>query len=72
MNFGIEPATAIAISKLDSENGVLADFHSSFTAGHEPGISARQNLETMAMCEMMIRSLQQRTVKREELDEFSS
>lgn len=68
-NFGVEPASGIEIPKVDSENGVLADFHAYITEGREPGISARHNLETMAMCEMMVRSIQRgATVRREELD----
>jgi hypothetical protein len=38
--------------------------------GIEPGISAKNNLETMAACEMMVRSITGgRTVRREELQE---
>jgi predicted dehydrogenase len=73
VNFGVEPATEVPIPKLDSETGVLADFHDYVTNGREPGISARHNLETMAMCEMMVRSIrQQRMVKREELENIST
>jgi predicted dehydrogenase len=69
VNFGVSPATQVEIPSLDSENGVLADFHAYVTEGREPGISARQNLETMAMCEMMVRSIQRgTTVRRDELE----
>jgi predicted dehydrogenase len=68
-NFGVEPTTEIPVPTIDSEAGVLADFHDYITTGREPGIAARQNLETMAMCEMMVRSiLERRTVRREELE----
>ncbi len=69
VNFEVRPAVPIPIPVVDSELGVLADFHRYVADGREPGISARQNLETMAMCEMMVRSIQRGTcVKREELD----
>ena len=52
------------------EPGVLEDFHRYVVDGVEPGISARRNLEVMAICEMMVRSAEQRrTVTREELAE---
>ncbi len=70
VNFGVCPATAVAIPSLDSETGVLADFHAYVSEGKEPGISVRHNLETMAMCEMMVRSITRGvTVRREELEQ---
>jgi predicted dehydrogenase len=70
VNFGVCPATAVAIPSLDSETGVLADFHAYVSEGKEPGISVRHNLETMAMCEMMVRSITRGvTVLREELEQ---
>jgi len=69
VNFGVEPATVVPIPARDSELGVLADFHAYITGGREPGISVQRNLETMALCEMMVRSIQEkRTVRREELE----
>lgn len=48
--------------------GVMLDFCRYIRDGIEPGISVRNNLETMAACEMMVRSIQlNRTVEREEL-----
>jgi predicted dehydrogenase len=60
----LEPAPSLP------EAGVLADFHRYVTTGVEPGISARHNLEVMALCELTVRScLQARRVTREELDD---
>jgi predicted dehydrogenase len=48
---------------------MLADFHAYVSAGIEPGISGYQNLETMALCEMTVRSAQEnRPVRRKELE----
>lgn len=70
VNFGVRPPVRLPLPQADSEHGVLADFHAYVTAGREPGISAARNLETMAMCEMMVRSIQRGgTVWRDELDE---
>jgi len=44
---------------LDPEPGLpalLLDFYTYVTGGPEPGISGFQNLETMAACEMLVRS----------------
>lgn len=69
VNFGVCPPTPVPIPVRDSESGVLADFHAYVVDGREPGISVRRNLETMAMCEMMVRSIQLgRTVRRDELE----
>lgn len=68
VNFGEGPAREIAIPSFCSEERMLADFHDYVTTGREPGISGYRNLETMALCEMAVRSaLETRTVKREEL-----
>jgi hypothetical protein len=41
------------------------------TQGREPGISAANNLQTMAACEMMVRSIrEQRAVRRVELTDL--
>ena len=43
-----------------SEQGVVDDWYRYITAGVEPGISGRNNLETLAVCEMAVRSATQR------------
>lgn len=69
VNFGDGPVREIAIPPFCSEERLLADFRDYVVTGREPGISGRNNLETMALCEMTVRSvLEKRTVKREELD----
>lgn len=51
-----------------SEQGVADDFHRYIAAGTEPGISGRNNLRTLAVCEMLVRSATLgRTVERGEL-----
>lgn len=68
VNFGETPASPIPIPAVCSEEAVLADFHDYVARGHEPGISGRRNLETMALCEMVVRSVRERrTILREEL-----
>lgn len=55
------------------EYDLLRDFHTYITQGIEPGISARQNLEVMAACEMVVRSAEMRRwVHRRELDRQGS
>ncbi len=39
-----------------SEQGVVDDWYRYITTGEEPGISGRRNLETLAVCEMVVRS----------------
>ncbi len=52
-----------------SEQGVADDFHRYIAEGAEPGISGRNNLQTLAVCEMLVRSARERRpVEREELD----
>ncbi len=52
-----------------SEQGVADDFHRYVAEGIEPGISGRNNLQTLAVCEMLVRSArEQRPVERAELD----
>jgi predicted dehydrogenase len=51
-----------------TEQGVADDFHRYITDGTEPGISGRQNLNTLAVCEMLVRSATLgRPVTRDEL-----
>jgi predicted dehydrogenase len=69
VNFGQCPVQEIAIPAFCSEVRMLADFRDYVTTGCEPGISGYRNLETMALCEMTVRSaLEKRTVRREELN----
>jgi predicted dehydrogenase len=68
--FGTRPETVIPYEPSRGETDLLVDFHAYITAGIEPGISVRNNLETMAACEMMVRSIREgRTVRRQELGE---
>ncbi|HEX2036064.1 MAG TPA: Gfo/Idh/MocA family oxidoreductase [Chloroflexota bacterium] len=39
-----------------SEQAVVDDWYAYITTGTEPGISGRRNLETLAVCEMVVRS----------------
>jgi predicted dehydrogenase len=52
-----------------SEQGVADDFYRYIAEGVEPGISGRTNLQTLAVCEMLVRSARERRpVDRDELD----
>jgi predicted dehydrogenase len=55
--FGTRPAQIVPRVEAPGQAGVLADFHRYITQGVEPGISARNNLQVMAMCEMMVRAI---------------
>ncbi|MBE7211727.1 MAG: Gfo/Idh/MocA family oxidoreductase [Gluconacetobacter diazotrophicus] len=67
-NWERPPAEEIPLAGDFGEAGVLADFHRYVVDGVEPGISARRNLEVMAMCELTVRSVEEkRTVRRDEL-----
>jgi predicted dehydrogenase len=67
--FGTRPVIEVATQEGANEPALLRDFWLYVCDGIEPGISARNNLETMAACEMMVRSItQKRTVRREELN----
>jgi predicted dehydrogenase len=67
--FGSRPTQPVAFEEAHGESDLLGDFHRYITDRIEPGTSVRSNLETMAACEMMVRSItQRRTVRREELD----
>jgi predicted dehydrogenase len=68
-NFGTRPIVSVPLEEDLNERGLLRDFHAYITTGREPAVSVRQNLETMALCEMTVRSLTgQRTCRRQELD----
>ena len=67
--FGSRPIQEVAFEPASGEADLLRDFRRYITEGVEPGTSVRNNLETMAACEMMVRSItQKRTVRREELN----
>lgn len=66
--FASRPMVEVPHEPGEGEKDVLRDFHRYITTGVEPGISVANNLETMAMCEMMARSVTfGRRVLREEL-----
>jgi predicted dehydrogenase len=67
--FGVTPTTPVAPEKGQGEADLLRDFHAYIVDGVEPGISVANNLETMAACEMMVRSItNQKTCHRSELN----
>ena len=67
--FGTRPVVDVQPEPAHGEADLLRDFYRYVTQGVEPGISARNNLETMAACEMMVRSITQaRTARRTELE----
>lgn len=67
--FGSRPQVVVQREPDRSLENLLLDFHTYATAGVEPGISVRNNLETMAACEIMVRSItERRTVRRAELE----
>ena len=66
--FGTRPISPVPMEVAHGEPDLLRDFHAYISAGIEPGISVRNNLETMAACEMMVRSITtNRTCRRQEL-----
>jgi predicted dehydrogenase len=68
-NFQNTPLVEVTPEPGNGEADVLRDFRAYILQGVEPGISVRNNLETMAACEMMVRSISQhRTCRRAELD----
>lgn len=67
--FGTRPLRPVEPEPSDGEGDLLRDFHRYIVEGIEPGISVRNNLETMAACEMMVRSIRlDRPVSRAELE----
>lgn len=71
--FGSRPQVAIKLDSNHALDNMLRDFHAYVSNGIEPGISVRNNLETMAACELMVRSItEHRTVSRVELDKTSA
>lgn len=68
-NFQKLDPVVVEQEEAENEGGVLRSFREWLTEGKEPGISAKNNLETMACCEMMVRSVNKgRFVERGELD----
>lgn len=66
--FGLSEPIAVQTTDGLGEDGVLRDFHAYITQGKEPGISGNNNLEVMAMCQMVVLSIREnRTVERAEL-----
>ena len=64
-----EPQPVDVPARQASEQGVADDFHRFIAEGVEPGISGRNNLQTLAVCEMLVRSARERRpVERAELD----
>lgn len=68
--FGTRPIIDVPKAPSQGEADLLRDFRAYILKRREPGISARNNLETMAACEMMVRSITAaRRCTREELDQ---
>ncbi len=68
VNFGVAPVVPVSPDETEDERDLLRDFRAWLDGGPEPGISARNNLETMACCEMMVRSLESgRPIRRAQL-----
>lgn len=68
-NFGTSPVTQVTPIETENESDLLRDFRGWLDGGPEPGISARNNLETMACCEMMVRSIENGcSISRSDLD----
>lgn len=67
--FGVCPEEKVPLEEAHGEADLLRDFYTYIHQGVEPGVSVRNNLETMAACEMMVRSIaQRRECFRKELD----
>lgn len=67
--FGTRPLTSVPLEEAHGEADLLRDFYRYVQEGNEPGVSVRHNLETMAACEMMVRSItERRECFRKELD----
>jgi predicted dehydrogenase len=65
---GSEPVSVEVAARPRSEQGVADAFYRYVTDGSEPGISGRKNLDTLAVCEMLVRSARDgRPVERREL-----
>jgi predicted dehydrogenase len=58
--FASRPEEKVTLEEAHGEADLLRDFYAYIHQGIEPGVSVRHNLETMAACEMMVRSITQR------------
>jgi predicted dehydrogenase len=66
--FGTAPVESLPLNGPAGELGVLSDFHRYVTEGVEPGISGRNNLEVMALCQMLVLAVEQgRCISRAEV-----
>ena len=64
-----KPEACDELPAQQSEQGVADAFYRYIVEGMEPGISGRNNLQTLAVCEMLVRSAREgRPVERSELD----
>lgn len=67
--FGTREVVNVPLVAAHGEADLLRDFHAYVVQDKDIGVSVERNLETMAACEMMVRSITQgRRVKRSELD----
>jgi predicted dehydrogenase len=68
-HLGSSPSTDVPLPEcVRSEQGVVNDFYKYITENIEPGISGKNNLKTLAVCEMLVRSAKEnRTIKSSEL-----
>jgi len=67
-NFGSRPAVPVPLLESEGEAELLRDFHRYIVDGIEPGISVPNNLQTMASCEMIVRSITgKRSITRAEI-----
>jgi predicted dehydrogenase len=58
--FGTRPVASVPLEEAHGEADLLRDFWEYVQRGTEPGVSVRHNLETMAACEMLVRSITER------------
>jgi predicted dehydrogenase len=58
--FGTRPVQNVTLDEAQGEADLLRDFYEYIQRGVEPGVSVRHNLETMAACEMLVRSVNER------------
>jgi len=58
--FSTRPEEPVVLDEAHGEADLLRDFYAYIHQNIEPGVSVRHNLETMAACEMMVRSITER------------
>ncbi|MCL4541769.1 MAG: Gfo/Idh/MocA family oxidoreductase [Chloroflexi bacterium] len=67
VNGPVEPVEMVMTTR--TEQGVIGDWYRYITTRQEPGISGRNNLETLAICELTCRAAARRTtVERDDLN----